>query len=76
MARMATTDSSFYLFYAIKSHSLDGLLNYGTITIQNNGTPSLPSNLIFNIARLLSRVRFLHPQPSISDKIFYLLGYS
>jgi hypothetical protein len=33
-----------------KYHSLDALLNYGTSTIQKNGTLSPPSGLIFNIA--------------------------
>jgi hypothetical protein len=34
-----------------KYHSLDALLNYGTSTIQNNGTLSPPSGPIFNIAQ-------------------------
>jgi hypothetical protein len=50
-------DSYSYLFYALKSHSLDVMLNYVANIIQNIGTSSLPGSLIFNIPQYSSRVR-------------------
>jgi len=49
----------FLLFYALKITLLDALLNYGTNTMLRNGTPSTPSDLVFNIARYPSRVMLL-----------------
>jgi hypothetical protein len=46
---MTTIDSSSYPFYALKSHSLDALLNYGISTIQKNGTLSPLNGSVFNI---------------------------
>jgi hypothetical protein len=50
VAWMAITKSSTSSVMLSKYHSLDSLLNYGTSTIQKNGTPSPPSILVFNIA--------------------------
>jgi hypothetical protein len=42
---------SLLLCYALKIPLLGDLLNYGTNTVLKNGTPSPPSDPVFNIAR-------------------------
>ena len=50
VAWMDNIEYHTYSFMLSKYHSLDDLLNYGTSTIQNNGTLSPHSGPIFNIA--------------------------